>query len=278
MQEINNDIKNAINIIESGVTNKFSRYNRIYLFATENINGYLNNINENKNILSICGSGDQAISFMLKNPKNINVFDINVLSKYILFLKISAIKYLDYQSFLDFFIYKKFNYNIFKKINLNQDIFTFWNELYKYFNFDGNKIYDNLFIKNNEEFYFKNIPYLNNNYNFIKNNILNIEINFINCNLYDIDKYINTKQNIIYLSNISDYIENIIEFNNYINSLKNKFNCKIIMSYLYDFSIKNKYINDINNPDFINKHIDNCQLYKFNGAYKKTIDCILVKE
>lgn len=279
MNNLESDIKAAIKFLDNGTDVKFSKYNPMYLFSTENIYGYIEETKNCKKIVSVCGSGDQAISFVLNKCFKYIVFDMNLLSKYILNLKISAIKSLDYKNFINFFINDKFSHKIFKKIELEEKDLQFWNKLYEHVNFNGQKIYDSqLFIKNNINFYKKNIPYLNeNNYNFIKTNILNLDIIFLDCDLYNLYRYINKSIDLIYLSNISDYLNDIKEFNNYINSLKEKSESKIIMSYLYDFSEKTIYMNNINNPKYIKDNIDNYKLYKFNGAYN-SIDAIIIKE
>lgn len=275
------NVKNAINIINNLNNDKFSKYNKIYLFTTENL-CYLEKFN-GKNVLSVCGSGDHILNSILYGAENILAFDINNLSQYILYLKIEAVKNLTYHEFIDFFIFKSFDYQIFKKINKNKTL-IFWEELYKYFNYNTEALYNsNLFIKNNENFYIRNNPYLNEiNYNILKENILNISINFINCDLLEIknEKFFD----LILLSNISDYLNNIFhnnslkKFNEFINILKEK-NRIIIMSYLYDFRIKNNYRSEIDDINNINKYFNNVKIYYFEGAYDANKqDAIIIKE
>lgn len=275
------NVKNAINVINNLNDNKFSQYNKIYLFTTENL-CYLEKFN-GKNVLSVCGSGDHILNSILFGAKNILAFDVNNLSQYILYLKIEAVKMLTYQEFIDFFIFKNFDYQIFKKINTNKTL-TFWEELYKYFDYNTEALYNcNLFIKNNANFYIKNNPYLDKvNYNILKENILNISINFINCDLLKIKN--ENFFDLILLSNISDYLNNIFfnnslkEFNEFINTLK-KDNQTIIMAYLYDFRIKNNYRSEIDDINNVNKYFDNIKIYYFKGAYDTNKqDAIIIKE
>lgn len=276
-------INKVIEIVENKNIKKFSKYNNLYLFTTENLN-YLNLFKENKSAITVCGSGDQALNLILLGYKKIIAFDINKFSKYILYLKICAVKNLTYNEYIDFFINKKFDYEIFKKINLESNIFNFWNDVYKYYNFNGEVFYDSsFFIKNDKDFYFRNNLYLNKtNYYLLKENILNIDIEFVNCDILELTKY--NGFDIIVLSNISDYLNNIYKdnalcnFNNFINKLKIS-NKTIIMSYLYDFSAKETYRSEIDDISNINKYFNNIKIYKFNSAYDTNKqDAIIIKE
>lgn len=277
------EIKNVLKIINNNSLKKFSKYNKLYLFTTENLN-YLSNFQSKKKALSVCASGDHIINLILFGSIDITAFDINILSKYILYLKLEIIKTFNYETYLDFFIFNPFNYEIFKQINLDKETYLFWNGLYEIFEFDGIKIYNsNLFIKNDKDFYIRNNPYLiKENYNKVKQCILNTKINFINCNILSLINY--KSYNLILLSNISDYINNIfsdnslVNFNDFINKLKNN-NEMIIMAYLYDFRIKENYRSCIDNIENIDTYFDNINIYKFISAYNTTQkDAIIVKE
>ena len=97
----------------------FGEYSRLYLFTTENIKGYLKHFDvTNKNVLAPTSSGDHAFESILKGAKSVDMFDINKYSKYMVKLKIAAIKALERGEFLEYFLVK---YN-----NQNNDLSQTW--------------------------------------------------------------------------------------------------------------------------------------------------------
>lgn len=108
----------------------------VYLFTTENISGYLDKIPpfENKNVLSVCASGDHAFECLLRGAKNVDVFDINYLQQYVLELKSKMIQNLSYKDFKRFFFEKRtfFDRNIINPIfkDFSEGLQTFLNVYY----------------------------------------------------------------------------------------------------------------------------------------------------
>ena len=84
---------------------EFEKYGKVYLNTTENINGILSKINvKDKNILSVAGSGDQALNAYLHGAKSVTLFDINPLAFANTELKLTAARKLSFESFSEFFI------------------------------------------------------------------------------------------------------------------------------------------------------------------------------
>ena len=83
----------------------FNKYSRVYRMTNENLNA-LNKIIDvkGKDVLTVCGSGDQYLNFILRGAENVDVFDINKLTEYYLILKITAILVLSLEDFKKFFI------------------------------------------------------------------------------------------------------------------------------------------------------------------------------
>ena len=132
------DLENAINIINNKSHN--INYQSIYLFTNENLNALNNKINlNNKRILTVCSSGDQYFNFLMQNPLDIVLYDINVLTEYIFYLKKKSIENLEFDEYKDFFINKKLSNkyilskDIYNKVreDLPDKIKIFWDELYK---------------------------------------------------------------------------------------------------------------------------------------------------
>lgn len=268
------------------------KFNSIYLFTTENIAGYMKDLDlTNKRIITVTGSSDHIINAILKGCTDITTFDINHLSKYYMDLKLSAIKSLSYKEFIDFLLYdtdKTLSYEIINNLEMNKESKEFWlKELSKY-NSDGKKLKESgLFnlkyfdIKNKKEC---NL-YLNKvNYGIIKNRLDGININFIHTNLKDLR--IDKKYDYMFLSNISDYIDTFYE-NNYLANYKNlidKFiiNVKCIyFAYVYDINKKDKrsVIDDINKVKSVFK---NFEIKKFKTSLinkdSNTEDAVFIKE
>ena len=119
----------------------------MYLYATEMVSSYYSKLKiKDKNILTICGSGDQVLNAYFFNAKKVIGFDINERSEFITILKITAIKKFSYREYLDFFgINNKtasFDYILYKRIreNLNKKIREFFDNLYEIYNFNGKKL------------------------------------------------------------------------------------------------------------------------------------------
>lgn len=81
----------------------FSNTSQIYIKSNERIDDYIKYLRNKKDVLSVIASGDQIINMVLNGSKNIDAFDISVIPKYYLFLKLGALKCLTREQYLDFF-------------------------------------------------------------------------------------------------------------------------------------------------------------------------------
>lgn len=130
--------------------NDFDKYSHAYLFTTENINGYFDNINmQDKDILTVVGSGDHILNAILKGAKKIDAFDISVYAIMLYYLKEAAIKTLEYEEFIEYFIKENNlnNYQIYQKLRskLRPEALIFWDFVYQ--NIDATKIFDSLLFR-----------------------------------------------------------------------------------------------------------------------------------
>lgn len=268
------------------------KFSSIYLFTTENIAGYMEDLDlTDKKIITVTGSSDHIINAILKGCLDITTFDINPLTKYYMDLKLCAIKELSYDDFLDFLLYdtdKSFDYEIVKRIKMDQESKDFWlKELLKNNN-NGKKMRNsNLF--NIKHFNIKNKIecnlYLNKeNYDIIKNRLSLLKIRFIHSNLKDLK--IDENYDYMFLSNISDYIEAFYKdrcLDNYKNLIfgflqKVRY---IYFAYIYDINSKTKrsIIDDL-------EKVTNCfgkfKIRRIKSALlnydKDTEDAVFIKE
>ena len=80
------------------------KYTPMYVYGTEQISNYYSKLDlKDKTVLTIAGSGDQAINALYFGAKEVTCFDINLLTGYFINLKITALKYLTYKEFLTYF-------------------------------------------------------------------------------------------------------------------------------------------------------------------------------
>ena len=264
------------------------RFNKIYPFTTENIAGYMNELDlTNKKIITVTGSSDHILNAILKGCMDITTFDINPLAKYYMDLKISAIKYLSFHEFLDFLLYesnKTLSYEIITKLDMNKDSKEFWLKELEKNNNDGIKLKENLFDLKYFDYQNKinNNIYLNEkNYVIIKSRLQHVKINFINTNIKDL--VIDKKYDYMFLSNISDYLEDIYH-DNYLSKYKELIfsflkNIKVIyFAYLYDINNGNRSL--IDNTILVKKVFGKIEIKIFTSAMinSSAFDGILIKK
>ena len=210
------------------------RFNNIYPFTTENIAGYMNDLDlTNKKIITVTGSSDHIINAILKGSTNITTFDINPLTKYYMDLKLSAIRELSFEVFLKILL----NYN---NSSLDKDIIL---------NLNMNK--------ESKEFWIKQYTLYKNGVNLKQSSLFNT-------------KYFNPQSKIwqnLYLeksiSNISDYLNKLFEKNSLINYNKLltsylNYVKYIYFAYLYDIGNSNprSEIDDLNKVTQIFKNVN----------------------
>ena len=260
-------------------------FSKIYPFITENTNGYIKHFDlENKSLLTVGSSSDQAINARLHNTKDITIIDICPFTKFYFYLKVAAILTLNYNEFLEFFCYKDFpkfcndNKNAFNKNkfntlkpilrNLDYESYLFWDELFtlypnetirrKLFSHDEYRLNIlkkiNLYLKDEET------------YNKTKKEILKSLPTFI---IGDI-KRINLTKNYdnIWLSNIGKYLK-LEEFKPLIDKMYKHLNPdgKLLICYLYEIYINTKYQEnweEIYNLDKVFKTFQNYNIEAIN--------------
>lgn len=255
---------------------KFSRNSAMYTFSTENISSYLKKFFlKGKTVLAVTSSGDHLINLIFNGVTKIDLFDLNKNAYYFTELKIAALKTLSYNEFLSFFTSCKdvstktsifsiqqrindnpyiFDYRIYEKlkVNLPKDCSMYWDLLYKRFNNDGKKMSEVVCKNSDRKRATLNNDYLKNelNYNKTKKLVENIEVNYYCMNALELYK-LNKKYDIVFLSNIYDYLVgenyNVIseeEFSNYIkNDLSNILNDDgiIALHYQYHYKTRNDF-------------------------------------
>lgn len=191
-------------------------------------------------MLTIAGSGDQVVNAYYFGAKDVVCFDINKWSKHMLFLKIEAIKNLGYSDFITYFgngdTKTSLNYNIYMtfRSKLPKDTKQFFDSAYFFFNNNGVKLFQSdLFLKREIYYGVKNLCsenyYLKSekNYLLLKKRLENKKIKFISADILNLRKKINSKFDVINISNIPNFIFRYFKYD--YNKLKDLF---IDLSYL----------------------------------------------
>ncbi len=298
-----NESKKKLNLEEIDINN-FNSISQIYSFTTENIAGYFECLEfTDKSILTVLASGDHIINAFYKGAKTVIGFDINYLALIFTELKLVALKQLEYEEFLQFFMINEKNdidknknaldYEIYSnrlKKYLSKNVSEYWDMIYQNFNNDGyevrnsyvfNNKYDNNNVKISSNLYLKS----KEDYNKAKKEISQKEIILLNSsykdlNLLNLPNLANC--DIILMSNISDYIKTLYNMSSnyleeYINEIIYKFknqSNQIVCAYIYDIQ-NNEYRSEIDNPVVRKNVFNKLGITYIEKNFKSVIDnCI----
>lgn len=274
------NMTSVIRSMENGYLNN-GMFNKIYPFTTENISGYYNKFTlNNKSLLTVGSSSDQALNAVLNGASNVTVVDLCPYTKYYYYLKKAALMSLNREEFIEFFastlnknnINKRmFNKESFDKISnnlksLNFEAYMFWEELFKNYDvFDVRKV-----LFNSDEHTPKELksmsPYLYNEcaYRELRSRIEKSYINFITSDVFNSN--IKEKYDSIWLSNISQYntLEHLLEA--YQKLIDNNLNDDglLMLSYIYEIS----------NQVIANGNYDIYNIKKYEEAFNEYIICV----
>ena len=248
----------------------FSERSKVYPFTTENLAGYMKDLNlENKKVLSVTGSGDHILNSFYYGASSVIGFDINSLASLFAELKFNALRKLDFENFKKYFFVggsNTMNFETYKIIreDVSDSCLSFFDNLYRDYGFRGEDLRRGKFF--NKRFDFNDLRIRSNPYLFSRDNFektkLNIQdknIHLINSNIRDLSSKLKDDFDVVLLSNLADYSQQI-----YPNSLHH-FNlfCKetifpikkhlnkggiICSGYVYDAREKENYKSPVDNP------------------------------
>ena len=202
-------------IVKKDIKAAIRNRNAIYPFTNEDLSEYINYFENRQTMLSVVASGDQIFNAILKGTKEVEAFDINPLVKYYFYLKKAAIETLTREEFIKMFIDVSYMIECsslvyFDKILLKLDSNTgdFWYELMKGFKFSWYDLfYSNMFYKSHKDDILAN-PYLGKEeYQRLRGLLKDTHIAIKDGNILDLaDSYSSRKFDLIYLSNIWEYL------------------------------------------------------------------------
>ena len=225
MAKINNDSQNVETDINEKTGVPMKNNWPMYVYATEMVGNYYSFLNiSGKKVLAVCGSGDQIIEAIYYGAEEVFGFDINEFSKYMLDLKIAAIKSLTYDEFIKFFgdekVNEGFDYIFFLKLkdNLKEETKNFFDKAYNEFDNDGKRLASSKYFRQRDDWADRRVDirevnqYMANNENYAKTRKLidSKNIPFITADLSELPlrkELIGKKFDFINISNIPQHIE-----------------------------------------------------------------------
>ena len=264
---------------------------RTYLFTNEKIKNYLSlfNLDQSSNCLTILSSGDQVYNLVAKGVEKIDSFDINMFTEYYaLGIKRSMILKYNYYQFIN--TYRKLISKTISSEEISELLLglfpymeekhrIFWQEIVDHYQKLDNCVKTNYFILLFHKFevfdiFLENNYYLDNEliYNYMREKLANININFKQFNVIDIDKNVDKIYDFINLSNILDYFDYFYGNDwNYdvLTVFKEKLkkishvNSEVLLHYMFDF-IRG-------NHEYLHPIIDNSTVQ----AYKLTNETLV---
>lgn len=252
------------------------RFNSIYPFTSENIAGYMKNLNlTNKKVLTVTGSTDHILNAVLQGATDITSFDINPLTKPYMDLKISAVKNLSYEEFIQFLLFESkmnLDYNLISGLDMFNESKNFWLEQLSKFNNNGNELRNSPLF--NTKYFnpysklWQNLYLEKSKYNLLKQQLKNVDITFINASLKDLR--IEDNFDYMFLSNIADYLnlmynrDELRKYRDLLNKFQERVNI-IYFAYLYDIGNSNPRT-EIDDLRKVKEIFSNFQKVEFKSA------------
>lgn len=207
------DLSNTIN----RKVNRMKCYDSLYFSSNEKFSSLFSGFDfKDKDVFSIVGSGDQALYFYNQGARQVDLYDINIVSIYYYYLRLWCIKYLG-----DLYPMISISYinNVISKVKPSdsneENAYNYWKKLINYYEYDYEL--QSLFF-----FGSSSLPLYQRIYDVYKLNGI-ISSKCINYAPIDITKPVNIceKYDIIFVSNLSEYITNTKSFNTYSDNLDN---------------------------------------------------------
>lgn len=215
--EINYALKRTKQIIEFNGYQSYSDYSFICGSSNENHEEIAKILEyKNKSLLTVAGSGEQYLSAKYSGAKNVTLYDINNLSKLYVYLKIGAIKKLNYDDFINFLVpmdnQKYMSLNTLLKISdyLPEYVSEYWYNVLKQYGYHSlEKLILYPTDYNKDDYFTRGAPYYKKeNYSELKQLIQNESYpEFIPTSIYNITTQIPSKKfDVIDTSNIIECI------------------------------------------------------------------------
>lgn len=252
------------------------RFNSIYPFTSENIAGYMRDLNlTGKKVITVTGSTDHILNAILQGATEITTFDINPLTKPYMDLKISALKNLSYEDFIKLLLFESnmnLDYSIISSLDMPDESKMFWLEQLSTFKNNGNELrnsslFNTKYFNPNSKLW-QNLYLEKSKYNLLKQQIKDANITFINASLKDLK--VDEHFDYMFLSNISDYLslmyscDTLKKYRDLLIEFQKRIDI-IYFAYLYDIGNSNPRT-EIDNLNKVKEIFLNFQQVNFKSA------------
>lgn len=261
MVDLEKAIEASAEIMARRAGREFSKYCCSYFGTTENIAGYLRNLEFNKQrALTPIASGDHIFNLAFEGVKKIDAFDINELTYYLFYLKRAMILALSYEEYLSvgnilFSRDVKRLEELLARLKpfMPQDVYLYYlmmlelekNEFYcqfsNLFRYTGLAKECNLYLET-QDAYLKT-----------REMLANIDVSFMFGDALNLGDSLTSSYDLIFLSNISDYLFKAcdIEKGKFMRYLRSYYdllnNGGALINYVYDYKAYYPLVNnDIN--------------------------------
>lgn len=257
------------------------RFNSIYPFTSENIAGYMKDLNlTGKKVITVTGSTDHILNAILQGATEITTFDINPLTKPYMDLKISALKNLSYEDFIKLLLFESnmnLDYSIISSLDMSDESKMFWLEQLSKYNNSGielrnSSLFNTKYFNPNSKLW-QNLYLEKNKYNLLKQQLKDTNITFINTSIKDLK--VDEHFDYMFLSNISDYLslmydsDTLKQYRDLLIEFQKKIDI-IYFAYLYDIGNSNPRteIDDLNK---VKEIFSNFQQVNFTSALEGSL-------
>lgn len=205
-------------IMQHGLSYKFQKYDAVFFMTTEYLRIYLNNIAFNKdNALTILAGGDHVFNLIYKGVREIDAFDINVLTYFTYQIRAAMMRAFSFNDFISanlrFASSPEVALQILKKLKgyLSDDVYRYYLELIEYA-INNKQAKFKLLFRN---FFDKDVCKAENlyldsksDYDRVRNNLDNVKVSFKFGDGKEIFNNLDKLYDIILLSNIADFFGN----------------------------------------------------------------------
>ncbi len=257
------------------------RFNSIYPFTSENIAGYMKDLDlTSKKVITVTGSTDHILNAILQGATEITTFDINPLTKPYMDLKISALKNLSYEDFIRLLLFESnmnLDYSIISSLDMSDESKMFWLEQLSKYNNSGielrnSSLFNTKYFNPNSKLW-QNLYLEKNKYNLLKQQLKDTNITFINTSIKDLK--VDEHFDYMFLSNISDYLslmydsDTLKQYRDLLIEFQKKIDI-IYFAYLYDIGNSNPRteIDDLNK---VKEIFSNFQQVNFTSALEGSL-------
>ena len=257
------------------------RFNSIYPFTSENIAGYMKDLDlTSKKVITVTGSTDHILNAILQGATEITTFDINPLTKPYMDLKISALKNLSYEDFIKLLLFESnmnLDYSIISSLDMSDESKMFWLEQLSKYNNSGielrnSSLFNTKYFNPNSKLW-QNLYLEKNKYNLLKQQLKDTNITFINTSIKDLK--VDEHFDYMFLSNISDYLslmydsDTLKQYRDLLIEFQKKIDI-IYFAYLYDIGNSNPRteIDDLNK---VKEIFSNFQQVNFASALEGSL-------